>query len=433
MKKSLILVFLFLLPFISVEAGERKPYEMPRTQVTTIKNSETGELDKLYIKLPKGYEENKDTKYPVIYFTDPVMHIEILSAATELMMENVILVGITWQKGMTLKFEHVDSYLNFLRKDVIKTIENSYRTDPDSRTYFGYSAGALVGAYILSAQSDTFKNYILGSPAFGNGPEVTQNVFELESNADKKRKNLNANVFISYGTLENNKHFEEFITMLKNKSDKSLSLKHVVVEGDHSTAFPMTGVRSVQWLSQMNNFSVLEGPYLGQKPPGLIPELFAPDIIQTEHREAEAAFTPDLKEFYFRRRGGEYKNNTLVVIQYKDNRWTESVVPPRAGEPFISPDGKILYLGNKYRDRTSSGWSEVKSLDAPFKDIPIMRLTVSSKGTYYFDEATKIGNIRYSRLIDGKREKPRTLNKDIDMGKWKAHPFIAPDESYLIW
>ena len=178
---------------------------------------------------------------------------------------------------------------------------------------------------------------------------------------------------------------------------------------------------------------VLESPYLGQKLPSLTPELFAPDIIRTEHREAEAAFTPDLKEFYFRRRGGRYENNTLVVVQYKDNRWTESVVPPRAGEPFISPDGRILYLGNKYRERTNSGWSEVKSLGAPFKDIPIMRLTVSSKGTYYFDEATEIGNIRYSRLIDGKREKPRTLNKDIDMGKWKAHPFIAPDESYLIW
>jgi hypothetical protein len=180
-----------------------------------------------------------------------------------------------------------------------------------------------------------------------------------------------------------------------------------------------------------DDFPVLEDPYLGQKPPGLIPELFAPDIIQTEHREAEAAFTPDLKEFYFRRRGGKYKNNTLVVIQYKDNRWTESVVPPRAGEPFISPDGKILYLGKKYRERTNSGWSEVKSLGAPFKDIPIMRLTVSSKGTYYFDEATETGPIRYSRLIDGKREKPLTVN--IDMGNWNAHPFIAPDESYLIW
>ncbi len=253
MKKNLILVFLLLLPFISIEASEKKPYEIPRTQVVPIKNSKTGELNKLYIKLPKGYEENNETAYPVIYFTDPVQHIEILTATTEYVIEDVILVGITWQKGMTLKFEHVDSYLNFLRKDVIKTIENNYRTDPDNRTYFGYSAGALVGAYILSAQSETFKNYILGSPALGNGAAVTQKVFELESNAAKKRKNLNSNVFVSYGTLEKEaaKHIEKFITMLKNKKDKSLSLKHIVVEGDHMTAFPMTGVSSVKWLSNL--------------------------------------------------------------------------------------------------------------------------------------------------------------------------------------
>ncbi len=183
--------------------------------------------------------------------------------------------------------------------------------------------------------------------------------------------------------------------------------------------------------SKDSESSVIESPYLGQKPPGLIPELFAPDIIRTEHREAEAAFTPDLKEFYFRRRGGKYKNNTLVVIQYKNDRWTESEVPPYAGEPFVSLDGKKLFLGNKYRERTSYGWSEVKDHSDIFKDIYIMRITVSAKGTYYFDEATETGPIRYSRLIDGKREKPLTV--DIDMGEWNAHPFIAPDESYLIW
>lgn len=179
-----------------------------------------------------------------------------------------------------------------------------------------------------------------------------------------------------------------------------------------------------------DDFSVIENAYLGQKPPGLIPELFAPALIKTEHREAEAAFSPDLKEFYFRRRGGKNKNNTLVVMQYKNNQWVESVVPPRAGQPFVSLDGNTLYLGKKYRERTQSGWSQVKSLGMPFDDLRIMRLTVSSKGTYYFDEASETP-IRYSRLIDGKYEQPKTMN--IEFGKWNAHPFIAPDESYLIW
>lgn len=185
-----------------------------------------------------------------------------------------------------------------------------------------------------------------------------------------------------------------------------------------------------------DKFPLLEGPYLGQKPPGLIPEVFAPGIVSTKYFEAFGLFTPDLKEFYFERGGGKYKKHALVVIKYENNRWVESVVAPgRVGEPSISPDGKIMYLGNKYRERTDSGWSEVKSLGTSFEDFRIMRLTASSKGTYVFDERTSDGNgvLRYSRLIDDKREKPKALAKEINTGKWNAHPFIAADESYLIW
>lgn len=181
-----------------------------------------------------------------------------------------------------------------------------------------------------------------------------------------------------------------------------------------------------------STISALQMLYLGQKPPGLTPELFAPDIIKTEFREAAGAFSPDLKEFYFRRRGGEYENNTLVVAKFEDNKWTESIVAERAGEPFISQDGKIMHLGKNYRERTTSGWSEAKSLGAPFEDYRIMRLTASSNGTYYFDEASETGPLRYSRIINGVHEEPETLNIS-DIGNWNAHPFIAPDESYIIW
>jgi hypothetical protein len=171
--------------------------------------------------------------------------------------------------------------------------------------------------------------------------------------------------------------------------------------------------------------------YLGQKPPGLEPELFAPNIIKTEFREAASTFTPDLKEFYFRRRGGEYKYNTLVVVKHEDNQWKESLVESKSGEPFISIDGKIMHLGKRYRELTASGWSEVKNLGTPFEEFRIMRLTASSNGTYYFDEASENGPLRYSRLIDGEYETPQALN--VDVGSWNAHPYIAPDESYIIW
>jgi hypothetical protein len=39
----------------------------------------------------------------------------------------------------------------------------------------------------------------------------------------------------------------------------------------------------------------------------------------------------------------------------------------------------------------------------------------------------------YSHLINGKHEEPQKMNKSINSGKYIAHPFIAPDESYLMW
>jgi len=64
------------------------------------------------------------------------------------------------------------------------------------------------------------------------------------------------------------------------------------------------------------DFPTLGNRYLGQKPPGLIPELFAPGIVSTEeYVEAGGDFTPDMKEFYFSRYGGKYKKRTLFVTQ----------------------------------------------------------------------------------------------------------------------
>ena len=258
MKTAKLLILTFALSLNTVFAQEnkvnddtQKAYEMPRTQVIQISNSETDTLNTLYIKLPEGYEENTDLEYPVIYFTHPELHIEILSAASEYQIEDVILVGLTWQKGMN--YGNLDSYVNFIRNDVFKMVESNYRADADRRTYFGYSSGALVGAYILSKHPNTFENFILGSPALGVDHEVIQKIYELESTTAEERKKLNANVFISYGTLEGEDipHFEKFITMLKSINDESLTLQHVVVEGNHQTALPMTTVRSVTWLASL--------------------------------------------------------------------------------------------------------------------------------------------------------------------------------------
>jgi len=183
-----------------------------------------------------------------------------------------------------------------------------------------------------------------------------------------------------------------------------------------------------------------DGPYFGQTPPGSTPEVFAPGIVSKKGWDYGGVFTPDMKEFYFARMNEATEKREFLLLEYKNGQWHESVISPRQGQPFISTDGETMYLGNRYKERTETDWSDIKSLGAAFDDIRIMRLTASSKGTYVFDEVIidenggyEGGPIRSSRLTNGKREEPIPLNEEINSGKFNSHPFIAPDESYILW
>jgi len=161
--------------------------------------------------------------------------------------------------------------------------------------------------------------------------------------------------------------------------------------------------------------------YFGQKPPGLIPEVFAPGKVSTdEYVEGHIAFTPDMREFYFTRQGGKYTKRTLFMMRYENNGWEG---------PFeLSTDI------DTYRERFTPGLSNIKNLE-PFKDLPIRGFSVSSNGTYYvyFLEADGNGHISYSRQINGTYENPVKMGDEINTGNYIAHPFVAPDESYLLW
>ena len=53
-------------------------------------------------------------------------------------------------------------------------------------------------------------------------------------------------------------------------------------------------------LTAKKKFPVLKGPYLGQEPPGMTPEISAPGIFSTEKRELNLVFSSKGDEFFFR-------------------------------------------------------------------------------------------------------------------------------------
>ncbi|MDC0602193.1 hypothetical protein OAP14_04085 [Aliiglaciecola sp.] len=179
---------------------------------------------------------------------------------------------------------------------------------------------------------------------------------------------------------------------------------------------------------------VLRGPYMGQTPPGLVAEPFAPGIISKEGWELEGVFAPGMQEFYYTTRFGEGKPSMIIGFRQQNGVWNKYIEFKRTGEIVFSPDGNRMHMAKGYKDRVGDGWSERKSLGPLFdtKDFGIMRLSASSKGTYVFDDY-KTDVIRISTVNGKKRQPPKDMSAIVNTGKWTAHPYIAPDESYLIW
>lgn len=180
-----------------------------------------------------------------------------------------------------------------------------------------------------------------------------------------------------------------------------------------------------------NNSLTEENLYLGYKPPGLTPEIFVPKKSTSQDWKLGNTDSLDMDEFYFTYTGNDPFEPLVIVYRNEDSYYRVN----KYSFNHNPSDSNILYSRWNYIERTDSGWSKIKSLGPNFdrEDWGIMVMSVSSKGTFVFDDYKSNDVIRMSRIIDGKREEPKLLGKHINTGKWTAHPFIAPDESFLIW
>jgi len=195
----------------------------------------------------------------------------------------------------------------------------------------------------------------------------------------------------------------------------------------------------------------LSGLYLGQKPPGFTPEIFAPGIVSTENHEYGISFSPNGKEIFFtRKRKGEMAQKIMYTFEDKDG-WRIPIVAPFSGqyadmEPCISPDGTKVYfvsfrpvLGDEgitadiwISEKINGKWDEAKHLGFPFNPEKSMYFSFTHEGTMYTTDAANRGGILKARLINGKYSEFEKLGAPINTGS-EAHPYVASDESYLIF
>lgn len=198
-----------------------------------------------------------------------------------------------------------------------------------------------------------------------------------------------------------------------------------------------------------------KGPYLGEKPPGMTPKLFAPEIFkQVTGNSVHSApsFSYDGKEMYYT----VMPEEGPFIIKYTrmiNNKWTkpDTVTFSRKifghNSFFANHNNLIIFKAKSSRheesyiqclwkaERDNEAWGIPVEMDSVFDGLS-MGTSIAKSGTIYFtllSQGSGSFDIYKSELVKGKYTKPEKLGPQInsDVPDWQ--PFISPDEHYLIF
>lgn len=198
------------------------------------------------------------------------------------------------------------------------------------------------------------------------------------------------------------------------------------------------------------------GPYLGQRA-GDAPSVFAPGFVSRRYHEMNAAFSPDGAELYFTMKDAADRSSSILVSRLTGGRWQPPRVAPFSGryddvDPMFSPDGARLYFSS-YRPREPGTapaddadiWY-VERHDGAFGEAVHVGAPVSTPRDDFYPSIARSGALYYSTKdpaqgsYDIVRARPEggtyqveNLGAPVNTVAAEYDPFIAPDESYLLF
>jgi Tol biopolymer transport system component len=200
--------------------------------------------------------------------------------------------------------------------------------------------------------------------------------------------------------------------------------------------------------------AVARGPYLGEKPPGKTPTIFAPGIVSLANfSEIRIAFSPNGDECFFSRSSqyGKYPWN-LYYTKRVNNIWTPPVLAPFpqqgdfTGQPFFSADGNSLYFTSKANgstdiwvvQHTSQGWGSPQVLPSPINSTDSdVYYSHTLDGTAYFASDRPGGkgalDIWRTRKVTGQPLQVENLGATINTSAYDYDPYVDPNGRYLLF
>jgi hypothetical protein len=209
--------------------------------------------------------------------------------------------------------------------------------------------------------------------------------------------------------------------------------------------------------SKKGDWPVLKGPYLGQKPPGEKPEIFAAGILSPKGGEFNSAFSPDGDEFYYSITDNVKKKDQIMVMKRLDNVWTKPEIARFSGQYddcdiSLSVDGDRLFfisIGRRlpgkgaptkrnymwFMNRAQNGWNEPKVVDYPGNLGGVYPVSIGD-GTLYFSARLKDSygktDVYRCRYDNGSYGVPENLGTSINSIYGETDAYIEPKERFII-
>ena len=206
-------------------------------------------------------------------------------------------------------------------------------------------------------------------------------------------------------------------------------------------------------------FETLKGPYLGQDPPGLVPQIFAPGIISTDGSEGCAVFFRKGTVLIFKQSFSAENQRNIFITELENGIWKRPKPAPfdsrySDGDFTIGTDEKTLYISSRrpvveggnplnesniwITERIEGKWSEPRLLDSAVNtEYHESYPSVAGDGTLYFFGRRPGGfgksDIYRSRLKDGAYSETENVGPVINTSEHEWDPYIAPDESFLVF
>lgn len=200
--------------------------------------------------------------------------------------------------------------------------------------------------------------------------------------------------------------------------------------------------------------------YLGQDPPGAVPQVFAPGLISKENEyEYGSVFSEDGTEFFYGVDTGDKAE--IRYTYFSEGKWTTPEVlishPLFSfNDPFLSNDeNRLYYISDMplreseqpkdydiwFSTRADTGWSApVNAGPAINTDLNEYYISFTDDGSMYFasnertvEERRHNYDIYKSPFNEGEFQAPERLGDAINTNFYEADVFVAPDESYVIF